>query len=86
MVDHLNCYPFYLGGDWTSSVPDVIIRMAKDGPITQECFETVAEKVTSVGEENEARALEVHSPVAISTAGSGLATYIGLAVTIKCQL
>jgi hypothetical protein len=37
-------------------------------------------------EENEARALEVNSPVAISTAGSGLATYIGLAVTIKCQL
>ena len=63
MVDHLNCNPFYLGGDWTSSVPDVIIRMAKDGPTTQECFETVAEKVTSVGEENEARALEVNSPV-----------------------
>jgi hypothetical protein len=63
MVDHLNCHPFYLGGDWTSSVPDVIIRMAKDGPTTQECFETVAEKVTSVGEENEARALEVTSPV-----------------------
>jgi hypothetical protein len=50
MVDHLNCHPFYLGGDWTSSVPDVIIRMAKDGPTTQECFETVAEKVTSAKE------------------------------------
>ncbi len=50
MADHLNCHPFYLGGYLTSSVPEVIIRMAKNGPTTQECFETVPEKVTSAGQ------------------------------------